>query len=101
MKGERIPVPTCNNPEHGHEVCEIKHFIVCADCQKEQPEDDHSTNVMVGFTLDGGLQIYCVRHKRQVITITPGMPLLSLVDIMVPNGIMDDLTSLLGGGIKI
>lgn len=101
MKEQRIPIPKCKNPNHDHTVCQIKHFIVCPDCQQEQPEGDHSTHVMVGFRPDSGLQIYCVKHKRQVITITPGLPMISLVDIMVPNGVVDDLISLLGGEIKI
>lgn len=54
----------------------ITTFLTCRRCQQEKPGNESMekwSRLNVGLTTDG-LQVWCVRHRQQVVHVTPEMP---------------------------
>lgn len=50
----------------------IYRFFHCARCVREKPRSESMekwARLNVGLTLSGGLQVWCVRHRLDVVTL--------------------------------
>ncbi len=57
-------------------MSEIESFLHCAECVAGRPEDmslQDYARIEVGFTEEGAVQLWCLRHDKEIVTlIAPG-----------------------------